>query len=443
MEAEQIEILNFISQYPPFDTLPEEQLHQLALEIEVAYYRANTMILNTGDSIHDLFLIRSGAVEIYRRKGELYNRLDEGDIFGQMGLLMNNRVRMPAKALEDTLLYCIPNALFIELCDKYDSFADFVEVEDGARLRHAVSSQHDENDLTTSKLRTLITRDAVIIDQNETIQTAAQTMAEEGVSALLLSDSNATDDDDDNDYVTGIITDRDLCTRVLAEGISTSNPVSSVMTAEPITLDHNAYVFEAMLTMLRYNIHHLPVLRNKQPIGVISVSDIVRYESQNSLLLVSSIYQQQSVEELIQLSAQVKDCFVRMVNEDANSHMIGSAMAEIGRSFKQRLLELAEEKLGPPPIQYCFLALGSMARDEQLIVTDQDNAIILDNSYDHDKHNAYFEALATFVCDGLAACGYTYCTGGIMATNPEWRKTRHEWEQCFADWRGKIIINSQ
>lgn len=446
MEAEQIEILNFISQYPPFDTLPEEQLHQLALEIEVAYYRANTMILNTGDSIHDLYLIRSGAVEIYRRKGELYNRLDEGDIFGQMGLLMNNRVRMPAKALEDTLLYCIPNALFIELCDKYDSFADFVEVEDGARLRHAVSSQHDENDLTTSKLRTLITRDAVIIDQNETIQTAAQTMAEEGVSALLLSDSNATDDDDDNDYVTGIITDRDLCTRVLAEGISTSNPVSSVMTAEPITLDHNAYVFEAMLTMLRYNIHHLPVLRNKQPIGIISVSDIVRYESQNSLLLVSSIYQQQSVEELIQLSAQVKDCFVRMVNEDANSHMIGSAMAEIGRSFKQRLLELAEEKLGPPPIQYCFLALGSMARDEQLIVTDQDNAIILDNSYDHDKHNAYFEALATFVCDGLAACGYTYCTGGIMATNPEWRKTRHEWEQCFADWidnpKPQALLNS-
>ncbi|MCG3864463.1 MULTISPECIES: DUF294 nucleotidyltransferase-like domain-containing protein [unclassified Photobacterium] len=446
MEAEQIEILNFISQYPPFDTLPEEQLHHLATEIEVAYHRANTMILNTGDSIHDLFLIRSGAVEIYRRKGELYNRLDEGDIFGQMGLLMNNRVRMPAKALEDTLLYCIPNNLFIELCDKYDSFADFVEVEDGARLRHAVSSQHDENDLTTSKLRTLITRDAVIIDQNETIQTAAQTMAEEGVSALLLSDSNATDDDDDNDYVTGIITDRDLCTRVLAEGVSTSNPVSSVMTAEPITLDHNAYVFEAMLTMLRYNIHHLPVLRNKQPVGVISVSDIVRYESQNSLLLVSSIYQQQSVEELIQLSAQVKDCFVRMVNEDANSHMIGSAMAEIGRSFKQRLLELAEEKLGPPPIQYCFLALGSMARDEQLIVTDQDNAIILDNSFDHDKHNAYFEALATFVCDGLAACGYSYCTGGIMATNPEWRKTRHEWEQCFADWidnpKPQALLNS-
>ena len=434
MEAEQTEILNFISQYPPFELLPEEQLNELAIEIEVAYHRADSMILNLGDSINDLFLIRSGAVEVYRRKGELYNRLDEGDIFGQMGLLMNNRVRMPAKALEDTLLYCIPGNLFTKLCDDYDSFADFVEVDDGSRLRHAVSRQNDENDLTTSKVRTLLTRDAVILDQNATIQVAAQTMADEGISALLICDENITDDDDDNDLIVGIITDRDLCTRVLALGVSTEESVSTVMSTEPITLDHNAYVFEAMLTMLRSNIHHLPVMRNKHPVGIISVSDIVRYESQNSLLLVSSIYQQQSVEELAALSTQVKDCFVRMVNEDANSHMIGSAMAEIGRSFKQRLLELAEEEYGPPPVPYCFLALGSMARDEQLIVTDQDNAIILDNHFNYDKHNAYFEKLAKFVCDGLAECGYAYCTGDIMATNPEWRKTRQQWEDCFADW---------
>ncbi|MEF1217856.1 DUF294 nucleotidyltransferase-like domain-containing protein, partial [Photobacterium damselae] len=145
-------------------------------------------------------------------------------------------------------------------------------------------------------------------------------------------------------------------------------------------------------------------------------------------------------------SKQVKDCFVRMVNEDANSHMIGSAMAEIGRSFKQRLLELAEEQLGHPPIPYCFLALGSMARDEQLIVTDQDNAIILDNSYDPEKHGQYFADLAQFVCDGLAACGYSYCEGEIMAINPEWRKTRREWELCFADWidnpKPQALLNS-
>ncbi|MDF5485028.1 DUF294 nucleotidyltransferase-like domain-containing protein, partial [Vibrio parahaemolyticus] len=171
-----------------------------------------------------------------------------------------------------------------------------------------------------------------------------------------------------------------------------------------------------------------------KPIGIIGMTDIVRYESQNSLLLVSSIFQQTSVEDLKQVSEQVKDCFVRMVNEDANAHMIGRAMSVIGSSFKQRLAELAEQEFGPAPIPYCLVAMGSMARDEQLIVTDQDNALILDNSYDVEIHGEYFEKFAKFVCDGLAACGYAYCTGDIMATNPEWRKTRAEWEECFGNW---------
>ncbi len=444
MEAELIDILGFICQHPPFDTLPEEQQQYVATNIEVAYYRADSTILNFGDSISDLYLIRSGVVEVYRRKGELYNRLDEGGLFGQMGLLMNNRVRLPARAVEDTLVYCIPDEVFRQLYEQDEAFADFVEVEDGARLRQAVLNHNDANDLTTSKVRTLLARDPIILNKEESIQVAAQTMADENVSSLLIQDPEIDDEEESN--IIGILTDRDLCTRVLACGVDVGSPVSDAMTTELVSLDHNAYVYEAMLTMLRYNVHHLPVMRNKVPIGIIETTDIVRYESQNSLLLVSSIFQQQSVDELVGLSEQVKDSFARLVNEDANSHMVGSAMSVIGRSFKQRLLELAEESLGPAPIAYCFLALGSMARDEQLIVTDQDNAIILDDSYDPEKHDAYFSALATFVCDGLERCGYVYCTGDIMATNPEWRKTRSEWEDCFADWidnpKPQALLNS-
>lgn len=218
------------------------------------------------------------------------------------------------------------------------------------------------------------------------------------------------------------------------------------MTTEVISLDHNAYVYEAMLTMLRYNVHHLPVLKDKKPIGIIEATDIVRYESQNSLLLVSSIFQQQSVDELVAVAEQVKDSFVRLVNEDANSHMVGSAMSVIGRSFKQRIIELAEEELGPAPVPYCFLALGSMGRDEQILVTDQDNAIILDDGYEEAKHGEYFDKFARFICDGLAKCGYSYCTGDIMATNPKLRMTRGEWEACFADWiddpNPKALLNA-
>lgn len=447
MEAELLEIKNFLSQHPPFDELEDDVLNYVTRHVEISYYREDTPVIHFGDEIHDLYMVRSGVIEVYRRKGELYNRLDEGALFGQMGLLTNNKVRFPAKATKDSLLYCIPEEVFQELYENHEAFADFVEVEDNARLRQTVSNSSEQNDLTTSKVRTLLTTEAPSIPKTESIQNAAIKMAEENVSSLLIIDPEVADDDeDDNNPLVGIITDRDLCTRVLAQGLDPNDEVSSVMTTEVISLDHNAYVYEAMLTMLRYNVHHLPVLKDKQPIGIIEATDIVRYESQNSLLLVSSIFQQQSVEELAALSEQVKDSFVRLVNEDANSHMVGSAMSVIGRSFKQRIIELAEEELGEPPVPYCFVALGSMGRDEQLLVTDQDNAIILDNTFVKEKHDAYFAELSKRVCDGLDQCGYTYCTGDIMATNPEWRMTRSEWEECFADWidnpNPKALLNA-
>lgn len=447
MDAELIEIQNFLASHPPFDELPEETLIHVSQQIEIGYYREDTPIIHFGDDIQDLYMVRSGVVEIYRRKGELYNRIDEGDLFGQMGLLTNNKVRFPAKAVEDTLVYCIPAEVFQELYDGFDSFADFVEVEDTVRLRQTVSNNENTNDLTTSKVRTLLTRDAPTIERSSTIQSAARLMADEQVSSLLIIDPEIVEnDEEDTSPVVGIITDRDLCTRVLAESLDPQDEVSTVMSTDVISLDHNAYVYEAMLTMLRYNVHHLPVLKNKKPLGIIETTDIVRYESQNSLLLVSSIFQQQSVEELKALSEQIRDSFVRLVNEDANAHMVGTAMSVIGRSFKQRIIELAEEELGQAPIPYCFLALGSMGRDEQLLVTDQDNAIILDDSFNTEKHGKYFEAFSKFICDGLADCGYTYCTGDIMATNPEWRMTRKEWEACFADWiddpNPKALLNA-
>ncbi|MDX1473219.1 MAG: DUF294 nucleotidyltransferase-like domain-containing protein, partial [Reinekea sp.] len=232
----------------------------------------------------------------------------------------------------------------------------------------------------------------------------------------------------------GIVTDRDLRSRVLAEGLPLSTPLRDIMSVDLITVEHDAYVYEAMLLMLRHNVHHLPLVHRHKVTGVVSLSDIVRHESQNSLLLVRGIMSQETVEDLVALSPQVAAVMVRMLKEDANSHMIGTAMSVIGRAFKQRLLQLAEMALGPPPVPYCFLALGSMAREEQLLVTDQDNAMILSADFDEAKHGQYFKSLADFVCDGLHACGYTYCDGGIMASNPQWRMTLEGWKAQFSLW---------
>lgn len=453
MQIELIEIRDHLSRFPPFDELAEELLDDIARQVEIAYFKAGTDILAFNQEIHELHYIRSGAVDIFRRNGDLYNRLGEGDIFGHFGLLRRNRVRFPARAIEDTLLYYIPGSLFDQLCEQYEHFADFVEAEGQSRLKAAVESGR-ASELMKIKVRKLISRLPVTAPLTTSVQDAAQIMTSQGVSSLVVVDPHShwpnpervPVADAQHGVMVGILTDRDFRTRVLAEGLALDTPISEVMSPNPITVQGDDTVFEAMLSMLRNNIHHLPVVKRRRPIGLINLSDIIKYESQSSLYLVSAIYNKQSVEELQSLLPDVRATFVRMARDEASAHMIGSAMSGIGRSFSQRLLELAEDELGPPPVPYAFMALGSMARDEQLAVTDQDNALVLDDSFDPALHDDYFFKLATFVSDGLAACGYSYCKGGIMATNPKWRQPLSVWRKYFTDWierpKAESLLNS-
>ncbi|MEX0623734.1 DUF294 nucleotidyltransferase-like domain-containing protein [Saccharospirillum sp.] len=430
MEVEHLEIRDQLRRFAPFDQLSDEWLNTLASQIEIGYFKAGSEILVHGEEVTHLHIIRSGAVELYRRNGDLYNRLAEGDIFGNWGLLMNRPVRFPARAIEDSLIYFIAKDLFDQLWEASEAFAEYVEVEDQSRLRAAVNQQQN-TDLMTSRVHKLVSREAVMLPQSATLHEAALAMTGEGVSSLVVTDP---DHPEPSGFMVGIITDRDLRTRALAERLGYDTPIRQIMSSELITIDANAFVFDAMLSMLRHNVHHLPVLRQRKPVGVLALSDIIRYESQSSLYLVSQIHRQQSMNDLGSLTPDVHATFIRMVNEGANSHMIGSAIAGIGRSFSQRLLELGEEQLGPPPVPYCFLALGSMARNEQYVVTDQDNAMILSDDFNPAEHDAYFAKLAAFVSDGLAACGYEYCKGGIMATNSQWRQPLSVWRDYFKDW---------
>ncbi|MCQ2031996.1 cyclic nucleotide-binding/CBS domain-containing protein [Stutzerimonas zhaodongensis] len=433
MQVELIEIRDHLSRFAPFDGLPDDTLDDIARQIEVAYFKAGSDILRYGEPIDELHYIRSGAVEIYRRNGELYNRLSEGEVFGQFGLLRGHKVRLPARAIEDSLIYFIPGQLFEQLCEAHDAFADFVEAEGQSRLK-VEEPQGKASELMKIKVRKLVTRRTVSVPLGTSVQEAAQVMTEHGVSSLVIFGPPTTGSAPQSQIMAGITTDRDLRIRVLAEGLPLDTPVDKVMSPSPITIQADDSVFEAMLCMLRNNIHHLPVVHRQRPVGVINLSDIIKYESQSSLYLVNSIFNKQSVAELQALLPDLRATFLRMVNEEASAHMIGSAMSGIGRSLTHRLLELAEQHLGPPPVPYCYMVLGSMARDEQLIVTDQDNALVIDNRFDPRIHDEYFRQLATFVSDGLAACGYSYCKGGIMGSNPKWRQPLRVWRSYFTQW---------
>ena len=426
MDVELTEILEALCQHSPFYEIADDpQLSDMVRDIEVRYARSEEWVIAPSALNNTLFFIRSGAVEVLSKEGKLIRRMNEGELFGYFSLLRGGKSSQSMRTIEDSLLYCIPARWFLKLYEENDNFSDFFELTREVRLRTAMDAQSSDVSLMTCPVISLLRRPPISADITASIRSAAQVMAEHKVSSLLITDQ---------EELIGIVTDRDLRTRAVAEGLAYDTPISDIMTRNPVVMDSGDYASEAVLKMMERNVHHIPIVKNGRPIGVVSSGDLIQKESHGSIYLISDIYKQSDIEGLQAISRKMTHTFTQLVVADANTQMIGNAMSHIGTAFVKRLLQLAEEKFGPPPVPYCFIALGSQAREEQTIKTDQDNAIILSNKYNEEQHGEYFKLLSNWACKNLDLCGYELCPGDIMASNTQWRQPLRVWKENFSGW---------
>jgi CBS domain-containing protein len=119
-------------------------------------------------------------------------------------------------------------------------------------------------------------------------------------------------------------------------------------------------------------------------------------------------------------------------------------VAELNDRVMAKILELAEENFGLPPVPYCWVVLGSEGRREQTFKTDQDNALIYADPADEERGRAgeYFEKLSVYAREALEKCGYPACTGGWMASNPRWRMPLTSWQVMFREWISEAAYHS-
>jgi len=271
----------------------------------------------------------------------------------------------------------------------------------------------------------LLARAPIAVGPKTSIREAAQRMTSERVSSLLVMDG---------DTLVGLLTDRDLRSRCVAEGLDVGQPVETIMTRGEIeTIGAATPAFEALLTMTRRNIHCLPVVDGHRVLGMLTTTDLVRHESANPVYLVGDVHKAASAEALAEIGGRVPELQAQLVAAGANERQIGEALATVNDAITGRLLALAEAKLGAPPVRYAWVAGGSQGRREQTAQTDQDNALILDDAL-APGDDEYFGALARFVNDGLNACGLAYCPGEVMASNPKWRQPAARWRRYFDTW---------
>ncbi|MEW8585247.1 MAG: putative nucleotidyltransferase substrate binding domain-containing protein, partial [Candidatus Thiodiazotropha sp.] len=432
MEIELVEIRDFLAQRPPFDALPEEQLDQLPKSLEIRYLRRGSLF-PPGDAVKGyIYIIRSGAIELLDEEDNLIEKLAEGGIYTTDCQLIDFSQVSHGIAAEDTLLYQLSCDVLKALRMTEPAFDRHFSESIRDRLKQAVHTLQVGGETSpiaemTVEVSDLIRKSPVTIDISSTIRQAAELMSAKNVSSVMIMDGKE---------LAGIITDRDLRKRCIAAGVSSDRPVSQIMTTNLETIQESTMAIQALMTMTRLHVHHLPVKRGDSVVGMLTATDLARHHSTNSAFLASDIRKAATVEDLALVSDRLPDLQFQLANSNASALHIGEAISSITDSLTARLIEMAESELGPPPVRYVWLCGGSQARREQTSHSDQDNAMLISDEM-KPEHADYFETLAKRVSDGLNACGFVYCPGNAMATNPKWRQTLQIWRKYFNTWINK------
>lgn len=416
------EVREFLRSSLPFNELDEDALGDAVKALRIAYHCQGERFEN---DVHNpgLRILRSGAVDIRDENNKLLDRLGEGESF-HIGGLNAERGSILALVIEDALIYRLPDEAYLALRRSNRSFDRYFSSQRSRRLRRAERVDSSPNAML-APVSSVMTRDLLTVAEHSNVHQVAVAMAERRVSSAFVVNADGK--------LTGIVTDRDLRTRVLAEGRDIRCDIRDVMTPDPEAIDAGDSLFATTLLMTQRGFHHLPVLEESRLAGIVTTSDLILARRDDPVYLVQHVSREQSVEGIRELVSGMPELMAHWVNSGMRPQQVAQILTAISDAITVRLIRLAEEALGPAPAPWAWLGFGSQARAEQLLGADQDNGIVIDDSVE-DGDLDWYRELATRVCDGLAACGYKYCPGGIMATTDSWRQPLTRWRDTVRAW---------
>ncbi|MFN4072961.1 MAG: DUF294 nucleotidyltransferase-like domain-containing protein [Thermus sp.] len=393
---------------PPLNALPEVEREAFLQEARVEEHPPGTLLLEQGgEPSRALYLLLEGTVALADGEEEV-GTLEAGEFFGFPSLLSGEPPSLSVVAKTPVRVLAFPKEAFQKLLT-YPGVARFF----GQGLMERVRLRLTPAPSLFSPVGQLVRRPPAFILPSATVEEAARKMRQEGISSLLVEGEPL-----------GILTDRDLRNRVLAEGRPPSTPVGEVMTAPLFSLPADTPIYEALAAMVERGIHHLPLTEGERVVGVVTHTDLLLNQAQSPLLLLRRIERLELERYSLEVASLVEGLFQRGLG----GVEIGRVVASLNDALIRRLVREAEAALGSPPVAYAFLVFGSEGRREQALLTDQDNALALESQ----DHEAYFQALAEHVVGGLIRAGIPECKGGYMATR--WRKTLGEWQETFRRW---------
>ncbi|MFZ2284884.1 MAG: DUF294 nucleotidyltransferase-like domain-containing protein [Lutibacter sp.] len=440
-------IYDFLKNFPPFDVLEKEQLFKIASNVKVTYIEKDNFVFKQEENPHEYFyVVKDGAIGLYRDMDNeqiLVDICDEGDIFGLRPLIQNDLYLMSAKANEESVLYAVSVEILKEIIQTNEKVKKFLIASFSSNIKtpyakgtngqlFANIEMHTSNTSFTEIQSAEFSKNPVTTLKTSTIKEAAQIMSDKRVGSILIVE---------NKNPIGIITDKDLRSKIATGLVSIDESVTAIMSSPVKTFKQKITVAEAQIAMIKNKITHLCITKDgtthSELIGVLSEHDIVILHGNNPSLLIKKINRAKEVTDLKYIREKTSNLLLGYIEQNIPITFISQIISEINEAITIKAIELSIEEMDKePPVKFGWLALGSQGRKEQLLMTDQDNALVFED-VSPDKYmptKQYFLQLAKKVTEKLNVIGFEYCPANMMASNPNWCLSLSEWKNQFDTW---------
>lgn len=436
-------ISDFLKAHPPFSQFDKATLTDLSHRVRVVFLNDGEAVDFSSDELQGLcFVIREGAIAVFDQQEnlqQLVDKLETGDLFGDEQLFENQHTTWHYKTTEDCLLYGIPLDLLLTVLENHPTLTSFFPGNPNLKLRSSDNAGFfPEGDSPYPDIQTVDHSKQLISCAPQTpVREAALRMRKAGVGSVVVLD--------DASCPIGIATDKDFRNRVATGDVALDQPVQSIMNSPVICTKTGRSMGDLQLMMIRHNIGHLCITTDgtdrTSAVGMVSEHDLLLRQSNNPAILAKAIRRAASVEVLAEIRGQLDLLAADYLSGKAPIAYIARIVTLLNDMLLNQILKLATEELSKaglqkPVLDFCWIAIGSQGRGEQILRTDQDNALVYQDPTEAIAESAaqYFHALAEKVVKAQEICGFEACPADMMASNPQWCLPLKDWKRQFSSW---------
>jgi CBS domain-containing protein len=412
----------FLARHAPFDGLPEDQLRDVAAQAVVHEQPAGSVLLvEDGPPAAGLWVVLAGSMDLVH-EGEVIQVLEPGECFGHPSLLTGMSPAFTVRAREPASCALIEAGVARGLLATESGVA-YVAQTMRTRLTSTGHTVHGLPDVGTTPVSAIM-RPAIFAEPEETIRSGARRLGADGVPALLVSLGGDA---------LGIVTDSEIRAVVAAAEISPDAPLREIARSPVPTVPVGQLAIEATVDMLAAGAEHMVVLDARGVCGVLSAADLLGLDARGPIGLRHTILGAADEDVLARAVSHLPQLFVALVRAGVPSRDLGRVLSLAHDAVVARLIDFSISHHGPAPLPWAWLDLGSAARREFTLASDQDNALAYGDPPPGDEvpADAYFAHLGDDVNGGLARCGIAVDDNGVLAGRRRWRMGRSDWLRTF------------